>query len=98
MGAPAQERACSSKPDLRPRRLTGTRKSRGCLAGLTLALPPAGRKGYGAYIEGRVLELGIKRHRKELAEEFQSAPGHWPGEARRIAATGAAEASLGAGL
>ena len=78
--------------------LTGTLKSRGCLAGLTLALPPAGRKGYEPCIEGRALELGIKRGRKELAEEFQSDPGHWPGEARRIAATGAAEASLGAGL
>ena len=66
--------------------------------GLRLALPPAGRKAYEAYIEGRVLKLGIKRGRKELAEEFQSDPGHWPGEARRITATGAAEASLGAGL
>ena len=34
-----------------------------------LGLPPQERKGYEAYIEGRVLELGLKRGRKELAEE-----------------------------
>ena len=38
-----------------------------------LGLPPEGRKGYEAYIEGRMLELGLKRGRKELAETRKGA-------------------------
>ena len=42
-----------------------------------LGLPPEERKGYEAYIEGRVLELGLKRGRKELAEEWKAIRRGW---------------------
>jgi REP element-mobilizing transposase RayT len=42
-----------------------------------LGLPPKGRKGYKAYIEWRVLELGLKRGRKELAEEWKAIRRGW---------------------
>jgi putative transposase len=42
-----------------------------------LGLPPEGRKGYKAYLEGRVLELGLKRGRKELAEEWKAIRRGW---------------------
>ena len=42
-----------------------------------LGLPAEGRKGYEAYIEGRVLELGLKRGRKELAEEWKAVRRGW---------------------
>ena len=42
-----------------------------------LGLPPEARKGYEAYIEGRVLELGLKRGRKELAEEWKAIRRGW---------------------
>jgi hypothetical protein len=42
-----------------------------------LGLPPEGRKGYEAYLEGRVLELAIKRGRKELAEEWKAVRRGW---------------------
>src|ERR1019366_5481246 len=42
-----------------------------------LGLPPQARKGYEAYIEGRLLELGLKRGRKELAEEWKAVRRGW---------------------
>ena len=42
-----------------------------------LGLPPEGRKGYKAYLEGRVLELRLKRGRKELAEEWKAIRRGW---------------------
>jgi putative transposase len=42
-----------------------------------LGLGPHGAKGYGAYIEGRVLELGIKQGRQELAEEWKTIRRGW---------------------
>ena len=42
-----------------------------------LWLAPQGGKGYEAYLEGRVLELGIKRGRQELAEEWKAIRRGW---------------------
>ena len=42
-----------------------------------LGLPPEERQGYEAYIEGRVLELGLKRGRKELAAEWKAIRRGW---------------------
>ena len=42
-----------------------------------LGLPAEGRKGYEAYMAGRVLELGLKRGRKELAKEWKAIRRGW---------------------
>ena len=42
-----------------------------------LGLPPEGHKGYEAYLEGRALELGIKRGREELVEEWKAVRRGW---------------------
>ena len=43
----------------------------------SLGLGPKDVKGYEAYIEGRVLELGSKAGRKELEEEWQALRRGW---------------------
>jgi putative transposase len=42
-----------------------------------LGLAPADRRGYEAYIEGRVLELGSKAGRKELDEQWKALRRGW---------------------
>lgn len=56
----------------------------------SLGLGPSDAKGYEAYIEGRVLELGIKGRRKELEEQWKELRRGWyvGGESFRDKLTG----------
>ena len=52
----------------------------------SLGLGPGETKGYEAYIEGRVLELGSKAGRKELAAEWKALRRGWYVGRRRFLA------------
>ena len=64
-----------------------------------VGLSPQDANGYGAYIEGRVLELGIKQGREELAAEWKAIRRGWylGGEQFRERMIELVEAPLGKG-